>query len=218
MLSFPCIAGHSERRAIHSREAIMRSFVRYLFQGLALAVSGGAYAQQPADCSTGPIPDRPLEITVGAEKLPTPPLVRMRKISEITSGDRTFDQYDVTVADKDIFANTEASFSVIVPKGQQPDGKTFRRLLTSETSRQPSPQPGLPEVQSWSVKDKARKLDANHVSFIASLRVEFGKRSGGVLSGRVYLCAPGGQKAKIFNDVLADPVTVVGRFEARLPQ
>jgi hypothetical protein len=76
----------------------------------------------------------------------------------------------------------------------------------------------MPEVQSWSVKDQSRKLNVSHVSFTASLRVEFGKRSGGVLPGRVHLCAPGGQKARVFKDVLADPITMVGRFEARLAQ
>lgn len=55
------------------------------------------------------------------------------------------------------------------------------------------------------------------ITFTASLRVEFGKRSSGVLPGRVYLCAPGGQKARVFRDVLADPITMVGRFEAKLP-
>jgi hypothetical protein len=185
--------------------------------GAAFSMCAGAWAQQPADCSTGPIPDRPLEITIGSEKLPTPPLIRMRRISTITSGDQAFDQYDVTVADKDMFGNIELSFSVIVPKGQQPDGRTFRKLPVHEISKQPGP-PGMPEVQSWSVKDQARKLNVSHVSFVASLRVEFGKRSGGVLPGRVYLCAPGGQKAKIFNDVLADPITMVGRFEAGLPK
>ena len=196
---------------------MLSALVRHIGTGLAGAVLAGAvHAQQPADCSTGPIPDRPLEITIGAEKLPTPPLIRMRQISTITSGDQAYDQYDVTVADKDMFGNTELTFSVIVPKGQQPDGRTFRKLPTHEISKQPGPQ-GMPEVQSWSVKDKARKIDASHVSFTASLRVEFGKRSGGVLPGRVYLCAPGGQKARVFRDVLAAPITMVGRFEAKLP-
>ena len=198
----------------------MQSFGFCLGRGLAgaaLVTCAAAWAQQPADCSTAPIPDRPLEITIGSEKLPTPPRVRMRQISTITSGDQAYDQFDVTVADKDIFANTQLSFSVIVPKSQQPDGRTFRKLPTRESSKQPGPQ-GMPEVQSWSVKDQARKLDASHVAFTATLRVEFGKRSGGVLPGRVYLCAPGGQKSRLFGDVLADPITMVGRFEAQLPK
>jgi hypothetical protein len=197
----------------------MRSLDRRLGHALAcaaLATSACAYAQQPANCSTGPIPDRALEFSIGAEKVPPPPLTRMRKISEMTTGGQTFDQYDVSVQDKDIFANTEVSFSVLVPKGQQPDGRTFRKLPTRETAKQPGPQEGLPEVQSWSVKDKSRKLDASHVGFIASLRVEFGKRSGNVLPGRVYLCVPGGQTSRMFGDKLPDPITLVGRFEAQV--
>jgi hypothetical protein len=184
--------------------------------GAALVTSLCAHAQQPADCSAGPIPDRPLELTVGAEKLPTPPLITVRKASEITSGDLVVEQFMVTVADKAIFADTEAQFSVIVPRGQRPDGTTFRKLPTSETGKQPGPQQGLPEVQSWSVKDKTRKLNASHVMFVASLRVEFGKRRGNVLPGRVHLCAPGGQKARVFKDTLAEPITLVGRFEAQI--
>ena len=64
---------------------------------------------------------------------------------------------------------------------------------------------------------KARNLSASHVGFIASLRVEFDKRRGEVLPGRVYLCVPGGQTEKFFGTKLADPVTLVGRFEARIP-
>jgi hypothetical protein len=197
----------------------VRSFVRYFGHGLAcaaLASAAAGYAQQPANCSTGPIPDRPLALSIGAEKVPTPPLTSMRKIGVITSGDESFDQYAVSVADKDIFANIEVQFSVLVPKGQQPDGRTFRKLLKTKTAKQPGPQEGLPEVQSWSVKDKSRKLDASHVGFVASLRAEFGKRRGNVLPGRVYLCVPGGQTSSMFGDKLPDPITLVGRFEAQV--
>lgn len=182
----------------------------------ALATSVCAYAQQPSNCSTGPIPDRALELSVGSEKLPALPITSMRKISEMTSGNKVYDQYQISVQDKDMFANTIVQFSVIVPKGQQPDGKTFRKLPTANTEAQPGPQQGLPEVQSWAVKDKARNLSASHVGFVASLRVEFGKRHGDVLPGRVYLCIPGGQTEKMFGTKLADPVTLVGRFEAKI--
>ena len=182
----------------------------------ALAISACAYAQPPSDCSTGPIPDRALELSVGADQLPTPPITSMRKISEITFGGIAYDQYSIAVQDRDMFANTEVRFSVIVAKGQQPDGRTFRKLPAAGTKAQPGPQQGLPEVQSWVVKDKARQLDASHVGFVASLRVEFGKRRGDALPGRVYLCVPGGQTEKLFGTKLADPVTLVGRFEAQI--
>ena len=188
----------------------------YTLATAALAFSACAYAQQPSDCSKGPIPDKALELSVGADKLPTPALVGMRKISEMKSDGKSYEQFEVSVQDKDMFADTEASFSVIVPKGQQPDGKTFRKLPTADTKAQPSVEPGLPEVQSWKVEDKAHKLDASHVGLVASLRVEFDKRRGDVLPGRVYLCAPGGQTEKMFGTKLADPVTLVGRFEARI--
>ena len=88
-----------------------------------------------------------------------------------------------------MFANFEAGFSVIVPKGERPDGKTFRRLPTSKTDAQPGPE-GLPEVQSWTVKHKARDLRASHVGFIASLRAEFDQRRGTFEPQRTALAAP----------------------------
>lgn len=182
----------------------------------ALGTSGSAWAQQPADCSPGPIPDRALELSIGSEKVPAPPLISVRKISEMRFGDKeVYDQYAISMQDKEMFADLEARFSVIVPKGQQPDGKTFRRLRTADTKAQPGPQ-GAPEVQSWAVKHKARNVDVSHTGFIASLRAEFGRRRGDVFPGRVYLCIPGGQTDKMFGTKLPEPVTLVGRFEAKI--
>ncbi len=197
------------------REAAMTSaFWRFIGTLSALAVCFGAGAQQPKDCSAGPVPDKPLELSVASESLPVPQIVVLRRISTMT-GEKAFDQYAVTVQDKDMFATTEIEFSVLVPKGQRVDGKTFRRLPGSETAKQPAAEDGLPEVQSWKVKMNARKLDASHVSFIASLRVEFGQRKGDMVPGKVYLCVPGGQTSRMFGDKLPDPITLVGRFEAK---
>lgn len=173
------------------------------------------HAQQPSDCSKGPIPDRALELSVGPEKLPVPPITSLRKASEITA-EKVYDQYAFSVQDKDIFATTEVRFTVLVPKGQRPDGKTFRKLPTLESKAQPAAEAGLPEVQSWTVKAEARGLDISSVGFVGSLRVEFGQRRGDLLPGKVYLCIPGGQTDKLFGTTLADPVTLMGRFEAKI--
>src|SRR5581483_539068 len=135
--------------------------------GLALALPVSAFGQQPANCSAESIPDKPLEYRVGAQNAAAPPLVRVRKIAEIKSGAKVYDQYLFSLADKDMFAETETEFSVIVPKGQRLDGKTFRKLPTADTSAQPGPEQGLPEVQGWKVKDKPRKLDLSHVGYVA---------------------------------------------------
>ena len=196
----------------------MKTLHRRLVAAIALAalgMSGSALSQQPADCSAGPIPDQALELTIGSEKIPSLAWVSVRKISEMRLDDDVYEQYELTAQDKEMFANFEAGFSVIVPKGERPDGKTFRRLPTSKTDAQPGPE-GLPEVQSWTVKHKARDLRASHVGFIASLPAEFGQRRGDVLPGRAYLCVPGGQTERMFGTKLPDPITFVGRFEARV--
>ena len=182
----------------------------------ALESSGNALAQQPTDCSSDPIPDRALDLSIGSEKVPALPSISLRKISEMSFGDEHYEQYAISVQDKEMFASIEAGFSVIVPKDEQPDGKTFRKLPTADTRAQPGPWQGLPEVQSWGVKHKARDLNVSHVGFIASLRAEFDQRRGDVLPGRVYLCIPGGQTHKMFGTKLPEPITLVGRFDARI--
>ena len=174
-----------------------------------------ANVKMSEDCSKGPIPDQALELSVGSEKLPVPPISSLRKTSEIT-GEKVYDQYALSVQDKDMFATTEVRFTVLVPKGQRPDGKTFRKLPTLETKAQPAAESGLPEVQSWAVKIEARELDISSVGFVGSLRVEFGQRRGDLLPGKVYLCIPGGQTDKLFGTKLADPVTLIGSFEAKI--
>ena len=189
--------------------------MRLAIASAALALTTSAFAQQPADCSKGPIPDQSLALTIGAEKIPALPVIRVRIISEMRTDEKVYEQFDVTAADKDMFAGVETSFSVIVPKGQRPDGKTYRKLPTHRTDDQPGPD-GMPEVQSWSVKYKARDLSASHVGYVASLRAEFGQRSADMLPVRVYLCVPGGQTERMFGTKLPDPITFVGRFEAKI--
>ncbi len=200
----------------------MALFLTFLFLNIAQGAEkkGGktmqkSNAQPPSDCSKGPIPDRALELSIGSENLPVPPLTSLRKTSEVT-GEKVYDQYALSVQDKDMFATTEVRLTVLVPQGQRPDGKTFRKLPTLETKAQPAAESGLPEVQSWAVKIETRELDIRSVSFVGSLRVEFGQRRGDVLPGKVYLCIPGGQTDKLFGTKLADPVTLVGRFEAKI--
>src|SRR5262245_40722645 len=147
-----------------------------------------ANAQQPADCSAGAVPDRPLELSIGAQKISELPAIKISKIgSELKDGKPVSDQYEVSVEDKDMFSEVEVDFSVHVPAGQQVDGKTFRTQAGGE----------LKQVL-WSVKRKEPSLRVSFVGFVASIRVEFGKRKGNVVPGRVYLCVPGGQTERIF--------------------
>jgi hypothetical protein len=174
---------------------------------LALALqTGSAFAQQPPDCSAGPIPDRPLELSFGADKIAALPAIKVTKIgSELSGGKPVSDQYQVSVEDKDMFSDVEATFTVKVPAGQRVDGKTFRTQSAGD----------LKQIL-WGVKRKQPSLSASFVGFVASARVEFGKRKGDVLPGRVYLCVPGGQTEKMFGTKLPDPITLVGHFEAKV--
>jgi hypothetical protein len=172
---------------------------------LALQTPGSAISQQPADCSAGPIPDQPLELSFGAEKISALPAIKINKIgSELSGGKPVSDQYQVSVEDKDMFSDVEATFAVKVPAGQRVDGKAFRTQSAGD----------LKEVL-WGVKRKP-SLSISFVGYVASARVEFGKRTGDVLPGRVYLCVPGGQTEKMFGTKLPNPVTLVGRFEAKI--
>lgn len=186
----------------------MKTFHRMLISAVVLALQapGSAFSQQPADCSAGPVPDRPLELTFGAQKVPEVPFVRVNKIgSELSDGKPVSDQYQVTVQDKDLFSDVEVSFTATVPARQQLDGKTFR-----------TGPGGKPKEVLWSVKRKEPSLSASFVGFEATARVEFGKRRGDVLPGRVYLCVPGGQVERMFKTKLPDPITLVGRFDAKI--
>jgi predicted RNase H-like HicB family nuclease/predicted RNA binding protein YcfA (HicA-like mRNA interferase family) len=78
---------------------------------------------------------------------------------------------------------------------------------TDDTESQPGPEPGLPEVQGWSIDNDEAGIDASHVFEIASERVEFGERRGNVLPGRIRLCA---------TEVGA--TQVAGVFEVELPK
>lgn len=185
----------------------MRTFRATLLGAIVLVLQapGSALSQQPADCSAGPIPDRPLELSFGADKITELPAIKIAKIgSELSGGKPVSDQYQVSVEDKDMFADVEATLAVKVPAGQRVDGKTFRTQPAGDVKQ-----------VLWGVKRKP-SLSVSFVGFVASVRVEFGKRSGDVLPGRVYLCVPGGQTEKMFGTKLPDPITLVGRFQAKI--
>lgn len=183
----------------------MRILLRIL-AGTAMLASWQAWAQQPADCSAGPIPDTPIELSFGAKKISELPAIKINKISsDLSNGKAVADQYQLSVEDKDMFGDVEATLAVKVPAGQRVDGKTFRTQTAGE----------LKQVL-WGVKRKEPYFSASFVGFVASIRVEFGKRKGDMLPGRVYLCVPAPQTEKAFGTKLADPITLVGRFEAKV--
>ncbi|MND04914.1 hypothetical protein D3C83_254160 [compost metagenome] len=60
------------------------------------------------------------------------------------------------------------------------------------------------------------KVNQNHVSFLGSLRLEFGKRSGNRIPGKIYLCVAKGQKSSFQNTPMAEDSSAIGTFEAAI--
>jgi hypothetical protein len=163
----------------------------------------------PADCSAAPAPSHPVSAVVaGSAFVPLPKLVVAGGISSGDEGGAAFDTYRLELDVNDEWEPPiEVDVTLLVPKGARLDGKTFRKLPIDDTESQPGPEPGLPEVQGWSIEHDEAGIDASHVFEIASLRVECGERRGKVLPGRIRLCAP---------EVGASQVA--GAFEVELPE
>ncbi len=85
---------------------------------------------------------------------------------------------------------------MLVPLGKAPDGRVFRVLPTDSIGAQPAAATGVPEVQGWDLQLEAAGVDTSFTQEIASIRVEFGRRKGGVLPGKIHVCVPG-QAAEI---------------------
>ena len=189
-----------------------------LLAALALVPGAGFSQTLPADCSKASVPAQPVEISILGTKF-SPKSIKLRSSGAMSAGDEHFDSYQLTFLNEDdMFAPLEADFAVIVRKGQSLDGKVFRKLPTKETSKQPSPSPtgGLPEVQGWSVKDRKAQADQSHVTSIASLRIEFGKRQGDTMPGKIYLCVPKGQTTIFDKTPSKEDSFAVGTFTATI--
>ncbi len=184
---------------------------------VAFALPGAALAQTlPADCSSAPAPSQPIEISIGGAKF-APKSVRLTAAGEMGMGNEKFDTYRLSFRNEDdVFAPLEATVTVIVRKGQPLDGRTFRKLPTKSIDQQPSATSGLPEVQGWSMKNKSAKTDQSHVSYVGSLRLEFGQRQGGSIGGKIYLCVPKGQTTIFDTTPSKDDGFAIGTFQARI--
>ncbi|HUK04996.1 MAG TPA: hypothetical protein VLV90_07945 [Burkholderiales bacterium] len=188
-----------------------------VFAAAAAAVPCLALAQAlPADCSAAPVPAQALEISIGGAKF-APKSVKLIAAGEMGIGDEKFDSYRLSFRNEDdLFAPLEATVTVIVRKGQRVDGRTFRKLPTKSIDKQPAATSGLPEVQGWSMKNKTAKTDQSHVSYVGSLRLEFGQRQGGAIGGRIHLCVPKGQTTMFDSTPSKEDDFAIGTFQARI--
>jgi hypothetical protein len=176
-----------------------------------------ALAQKlPADCSKAPVSRQPLEISAGGAKF-APKSVKLTRAGDMKSGDEEFEMFRVTFENEQAFnAPLEAGVTVLVRKGQSLDGKVFRKLPVKDTSKQPAPSPGTPEVQGWSFKNRPAEFDSNHALHVGSLRLEFGKRQGDTIPGNITLCVPKGQKTMFDKTPSKEDSYAIGTFQARI--
>jgi hypothetical protein len=54
------------------------------------------------------------------------------------------------------------------------------------------------------------------VSYLASLRLEFGQRQGNVVPGKIYLCVPKGQTTMFDSSPSKADSSVIGTFQAQI--
>ena len=183
----------------------------------AAGFSGSGVAQTlPPDCSAAAVPAQPVAVSIAGARF-APKSLKLASAGGMSMGDQQFDTYRLTLRNEDdLFAPMEAQVTVLVRKGQRVDGKTFRKLPTKSTDKQPSPVSGLPEVQGWSLKNRTAKADYSHVSYLASLRLEFGQRQGNTIAGKIYLCVPKGQTTMFDSTPSKEDSSVVGTFQAQI--
>jgi hypothetical protein len=188
-----------------------------IFAAVAAIFPVAGYSQAlPADCSAAKVPAQPVSVSVGGNKF-APKVIKLRNAGGMTYGDDAFDTYRLELKSTDDFSPPlEADFTVLVRKGQRIDGKTFRKLAVKDTDKQPAPTKGLPEVQGWSLKDRPASSDFSHVSYLASLRLEFGQRKGNTIGGKIYLCVAKGQTTMFDKTPSKEDSSAIGTFEAAI--
>ncbi len=177
------------------------------------------------DASRTPFPAQAARGTVAGK----PFLVKAAQLARsgsMTFGDAKMDTYSLDLRTNDsIFPDAEANVSFLVKPGQKPDGKTFVRLphppykfggsLSAQfaalkpvelVAGMPSGT-RIPLIQGMTItaktSDTDEKLSDTDDGAAPTLRLQFGKRAGNVLPGKIYFC---------WND--AKKSHVAGTFEA----
>ena len=187
---------------------------------LLLAAAPGAFAEAPKlDCSTKSGPDKPVSLSIDGNQQPLP-VAQFAKQQEMSVDEESFEVFRVNLRDVEgLFSPVEVEASVLVKKGETVDGKTFRQLPVDDMKQQPSPVKAegswMPEVQSIEVRSDPAGFDYEH-GILASMRLEFGKREGEGLPGRIHLCIAGGQTDDVFQPQPTHTVIVEGTFVAKI--
>ena len=143
----------------------------------------------PADCSLANIPDEPAQGHVGGKdfKLGGATLLQ----TSATAAGANYDNYLLTLATPD---GAGATLTIVVtasvPQGQPLDGKIFRRTLEKDPAKQPQAGAGQAQIPDWGIDYASPLVDLDSVSGVASIKLEFGTRTGTTLPAKIYFCAP----------------------------
>ena len=178
--------------------------------GLVLCGAATVAAAAPAeDCSQGPIPDQAPALSIGGKSWALP-VATVSPNGNVSSGSKKFDGFMVTLQDKaGDSAGAIFAVQILVPEGQQPDGKTFRQLPTAESASQAETS-DKPEIGTWYTYGSALPM-LSQVGNVVSLRVEVGQRDSShtpaVVPVSILFCAPRQ------GDIKA-PMRLAGKFKA----
>lgn len=200
--------------------SIARRFPTTLALCLLLVAAPRAFAAAPKlDCSTKSGDDKPVTLSIDGKTQPLP-VAEFALQQGMSVNEEEFEVFRVNLRDVEgLFSPVEIDFSVLVPKGQTVDGKTFRLLPVKDMEKQPTPVKGegawLPEVQSIEVRSDPAGIDYEH-GVLASMRLEFGKREGEKMPGRVNFCIAAGQTDDVFLPQPTRSIVVEGTFAAKI--
>ena len=196
-----------------------------ILTALTIAVAAAGPAGWVKDGSRAPFPAQAARgVVLGKTFLVKD--TQLARSSSMQTGDVTMETYSLDLrTNASIFPDAEAHVSFLVKKGQKPDGKTFVRLphapykfggsLSAHFAALKPAElvPGTPSgtriplIQGLSmtakINDEDEKLSDTDDGAAPTLRLQFGKRTGNVLPGKIYFC---------WNDVKKSHVA--GTFEA----
>ncbi len=141
----------------------------------------------PSDCSTAAIPDTPVKGTVkGHPFVPTDIHMTLTRDGMEVNGAK-FDRYTLDFDMGDIF--NEFSIDMLVPIGKPIDGRIYRQV-PGDIDKQPMAAEGTPEIQGWDLQLDAADVNTNFGLTDATLRVEWGRKTGDAVPGKIVFCAP----------------------------
>jgi hypothetical protein len=155
--------------------------------GAALAALLLATHAAAADCSNAAIAGTPVKGMVkGHAFVPTDIHVDFTKDGMEVNGSK-FDRYVLALDAGDIF--NEFTLDMLVPLGKPVDGRIYR-LVPGGIYKQRMAAEGAPEIQGWDIEFKAADVNTNLGLTEATLRIEWGKKTGDTIPGKLIFCAP----------------------------